>query len=360
MERLDKNKYTDFVVKNYGSWEEFKEYCRKLPKIELHAHLNGSITPKVMNDLIEKRKDKEPDLAGFAIKNSINPGFKLKDFFPLFNTVYRLTDNTKSIEYIAKNVLNEFASDGVRYIELRSTPRQNIEKGMTKRNYVQTILSVINEINKRDDIIVRLILSIDRRLSLEQAMETVELAIDLKSSGIIIGIDMCGNTSGGAFSKIKPAVEYAQKNGLAVTLHTAEVPNCREDNLGIVSVSPNRMGHCTYLEEDLLQWAKDNNVAIETCMTSNIICQTVKSYEVHPVTEYIKNGQPFTICTDDKGVFNCDLSDEYLIFGAVNGYTKKQLYEVSRKSLDYIMCKDPELKMRLDEIWNNFSKTMGF
>ena len=86
---------------------------------------------------------------------------------------------------------------------------------MTKRNYVQTILSVINEINKRDDIIVRLILSIDRRLSLEQAMETVELAIDLKSSGIIIGIDMCGNTSGGAFSKIKPAVEYAQKNGLA-------------------------------------------------------------------------------------------------------------------------------------------------
>jgi len=360
MERLDKNKYTDFVVKNYGSWEEFKDYCIKLPKIELHAHLNGSITPKVMNDLIEQRKDKEPDLAGFTVKNSINSGFELKDFFPIFNTVYRLTDNTKSIEYIARNVLNEFASDGVRYIELRSTPRQNIEKGMTKENYAQTLLSVINEINKRDDIIVRLILSIDRKSTLEQAMETVNLAIKLKTTDIIVGVDMCGNTNGGSFSRIKPAFDFARKNGLGVTIHTAEIPNSREDNLDVVNVSPSRMGHCTYLEEDLLKWAKDNNVAIEACMTSNIICQTVKSYDVHPVIDYIKNNQPFAICTDDKGVFNCDLSDEYLIFGAINNYNKKQLFEVSKKTIDYIMCKDPKIKRRLNEICDNFSKTMKF
>lgn len=46
-----------------------------------------------------------------------------------------------------------------------------------------------------------------------------------------------------------------------VTIHVAEIPDCREDNLDMTAVSPDRMGHCTYLEEDLLKWAKDNNVA---------------------------------------------------------------------------------------------------
>jgi len=360
MDRLDKSKYISFVEENYGSWEEFKEYCIKLPKIELHAHLNGSITPKIMNDLINQRKEEEPDLAEFSVKKSIKSSFQLEDFFPIFNTVYRLTDNLKSIEYITRNVLEEFALDGVRYIELRSTPRQNLEKGMSKKNYAETVISVINEINKKGDIIVRLILSIDRKSTLEQAMDTVNLAINLKSTGIIVGVDMCGNTNGGSFSRIKSAFDYAKKNGLGVTLHTAEIPNSREDNLNMVNVSPDRMGHCTYLEEDLLKWAKDNNVAIETCITSNIICRTVNSYDVHPVTNYIKTDQPFAICTDDKGVFSCDLSDEYLIFGAINKYNKKQLFEISKKTINYIMCKDPELKKKLEEIWDNFSKTMGF
>ncbi|ORX55373.1 adenosine deaminase-like protein-like protein [Piromyces finnis] len=360
MDKFDKSIYEDFVKENYGSWEEFKQYCVELPKIEFHAHLNGSITPKTMNELIEQRKGKEPDLAGFAVKKLIQPNFQLEDFFPLFNTVYRLTDNTESIEYITRNVLKEFAADGVCYIELRSTPRQNLEKGMKKKNYAETLISVINEINKKNDIIVRLILSIDRKASLEEAMETVNLAIELKSTGIVVGVDMCGNTNGGEFLRIKPAFHYAKKNNLSVTLHVAEIPNCREDNLNMIEVSPNRMGHCTFLEDDLLKWAKDNNVAIETCITSNIICRTVKSYDVHPCIEYMKNDQPFTICTDDKGIFNCDLSDEYLIFGLINKLNKKQLFEVSKRAISYVMDNDIKLKKQLETIYNNFSKKNGF
>jgi len=85
---------------------------------------------------------------------------------------------------------------------------------MTKKNYAETLISVINDVNKKGDILVRLILSIDRKSTLEQAMETVNLAIELKSTGIVVGVDMCGNTNGGAFSRIKPAFDHAKKNGL--------------------------------------------------------------------------------------------------------------------------------------------------
>jgi len=85
---------------------------------------------------------------------------------------------------------------------------------MTKRSYAETLISVIKEYNNKGNIIVRLILSIDRKSTLEQAMETVNLAISLKPTGIVVGVDMCGNINGGAFSRIKPAFDHAKKNGL--------------------------------------------------------------------------------------------------------------------------------------------------
>lgn len=224
---------------------------------------------------------------------------------------------------------------------------------MTKESYVDTVLSAVENI--KENIIVKVILSIDRKSTLEEAMETVNIAISMKHRNIV-GVDMCGNTNGGAFKRILPAFNHAKKNGLCVTLHVAEIPNCREDNLDMVSVSPDRMGHCTYLEEDLLKWARENKVAIESCITSNIICRTVESYEEHPVKEYLKTNQPFVICTDDKGVFQCDLSDEYMIFAAVNGLNKRQLFEISKKMLDYIMCKDQALQLQLQRQWNEFEK----
>ncbi|KAG0187350.1 hypothetical protein DFQ28_006485 [Apophysomyces sp. BC1034] len=196
---------------------DLAEFCVKLPKIELHAHINGSISPDTMRLLVERKKDITPSLAQFRIPEKLD---KIEDFFPLFKFIYQLTDDEEAIQIATKNVIDEFAKDGVQYLELRTTPRQNIETGMTKQSYLAAVLSAVNQ--PRDDIIVRLIVSIDRRNTLEQAHEVVDLALQFRADGVV-GIDLCGDVLAGNFDLLKPAFVRAQSEGFKVTLHFNEI-----------------------------------------------------------------------------------------------------------------------------------------
>lgn len=93
---------------------------------------------------------------------------------------------------------------------------------MTKESYLDAVLSVIQEPRRDNDIIVRLIVSIDRRNSLEEAYEAVRLAVQFRSRGIV-GIDLCGDVMKGSFAELRPAFEEAQRHGFKITLHFNEV-----------------------------------------------------------------------------------------------------------------------------------------
>lgn len=90
---------------------------------------------------------------------------------------------------------------------------------MTKESYLAAVLSVINE--PRDDIIVRLIVSIDRRNTLEEAYEAVDLATKFRSQNVV-AIDLCGDVSKGSFAALKPAFDKAKSLGFKITLHFNE------------------------------------------------------------------------------------------------------------------------------------------
>lgn len=102
----------------------------------------------------------------------------------------------------------------------RSITHKVSSLGMTKESYLSTVLSVVNE--PRDDIIVRLIVSIDRRNTLEEAFEAVDLATKFRSQNVV-GIDLCGDVSKGSFEALKPAFDKAKSLGFKVTLHFNEV-----------------------------------------------------------------------------------------------------------------------------------------
>ena len=92
---------------------------------------------------------------------------------------------------------------------------------MTKESYLKSVLDVINE-PRKEDIIVRLIVSIDRRNTLEEAYEAVDLAVKFRSHNVV-GIDLCGDVHQGSFEQLRPAFDKARAEGFYVTLHFNEV-----------------------------------------------------------------------------------------------------------------------------------------
>jgi adenosine deaminase len=100
-----------------------EKYCLHLPKVELHAHLNGSLSTNTLRDL------------GLDLTVELN---ELQDFFKLFPQIYSLTDTKDKIKEICSKTIQEFKNDSVIYLELRSTPRSSVR--MTMDEYVEGLL----------------------------------------------------------------------------------------------------------------------------------------------------------------------------------------------------------------------------
>ncbi|XP_051124730.1 N6-mAMP deaminase [Andrographis paniculata] len=353
------------------------EWYASMPKIELHAHLNGSIRDSTLLELARGLGEKGDivfsDVEQVIMKNDRS----LSEVFKLFDLIHIITTDHETVTRITREVIEDFAAENVVYLELRTTPKRNDCKGMSKRSYVEAVLEGIRSVNSvevdlSDEVVnpdtatshvvgdisngeaskkvyVRLLLSIDRRETAEAAMETVKLALELRNMGIV-GIDLSGNPVVGEWKTFLPALEFAKKQGLSVTLHCGEVYNPDEIR-AMLDFLPKRIGHACCFGEDEWKTLKTLGIAVEICLTSNIRTESVASVEVHHFADLYETNHPLILCTDDSGVFSTTLSAEYLLASSAFGLGRMEMFELSRKGIDYIFASDRvkrELKLKFD------------
>jgi adenosine deaminase len=195
-------------------------------------------------------------------------------FFPLFSSyIYKLCNDEESIRFSTLAVLNDFEDDGVVYLELRTTPREIAESGISKSRYVQIILDCIKEYegDPANRLHIKLILSIDRRNTVEQAEEVVDLAISYQQDGVV-AVDLCGDPTKGPVVPFKAAFARAKTSGLKVTLHFAEATasSTDEELYTLLSWQPDRIGHVIHVHDDLKQEIVKRGIGVELCLSCNV------------------------------------------------------------------------------------------
>lgn len=332
-----------------------KEFCQKLPKVELHAHLNGSLS---VNTLQKLREMQCSNTACDQVLVDTTNFLSLSECFKMFDVAHALTITPQAVFVATCDVIKEFYEDNVIYLELRSTPRA-VKDSMTKTEYLQAIIDAI-ESSKSEfpQILVKLLVSIDRKQGYESAQENINLAIQFmkKYPGYVVGIDLSGDpTAGDSFLEL---LETSRKAGLRITAHCAEVPNEVETN-NIIKFKPDRLGHCTCIHpslqgsQQLFDTLLESKIPVELCLTSNIKCKTVSAYISHQFTYLYKAGHPITIGTDDKGVFNTCLSEEFERLSSIFLIERKQLKELSLLSVQYSFASAEE-KKSLTAVIENF------
>lgn len=334
-------------------------FYSELPKVELHAHLNGSISSNTMKKLMAKK----PDLKIHGEMTVIDKGKKrtLDECFQMFTIIHQLTTSPEDIVMVTKDVIKEFADDGVKYLELRSTPRTDNATGMTKKTYIESVLEGIRQSKEENlDIDVRYLVAIDRRGGPSVAKETVKLAEEffLSTDDIVLGVDLSGDpTAGKAKDFLEPLLE-AKKAGLKLALHLSETPNQTKETQVLLDLLPDRIGHGTFLKSseggslDLVNFVRQHRIPLELCLTSNIKSQTVLSYDQHHFGFWYSIDHPSLICTDDKGVFATNLSQEYQLAAETFHLTQLQVWNLSYDSIDYIFASDCT-KSELKKKWNH-------
>ncbi|CAB3405341.1 unnamed protein product [Caenorhabditis bovis] len=228
----------------------------------------------------------------------------------MFPLIQSLTATPESLEIATEDVIREFHDDGVVYLELRSTPKST--KFMNKSEYVKTIIKGIQNCAKKYVIVVTLILSIDRRQTIEEAEDTLNLALE-DDSGLIVGLELSGNPILNGV-KFIPILEKARNAGLGVSVHLAEIEENSDEILDFLRFKPDRIGHGTFLHtnSEFVRLMEQLKIPLEICLTSNTLCKTTPTIKDSHLPFWRSRGIPVAICTDDKGLMNnCNLSDEF-------------------------------------------------
>lgn len=327
------------------------EFCKLLPKIELHAHLNGSIRDDTLRELATA-EGTTVTLGTEEVSKLTRRGDRsLSECFKLFDLIHKVTTDHAVITRITQEVLEDFAADHVVYVELRTTPKNNPGIGMTKQSYVDAVLQGMQNYElacAQPRIVARLLLSIDRRESTSDAMATVELAAQMQSHGVV-GVDLSGNPSIGQWDTWEPALQHARTLGLKITLHCGEVQNSPEI-LAMLAFRPERLGHVCTLNDEEMEVLRKAGIPLELCLTSNVKTESVPGYAEHHFHKvYLLQQIPTILCTDDSGVFSTTLSREYALAAAAFELDEASLFTLAEGAIEHIFDTSPALRAQLHE-----------
>ncbi|KAE8339659.1 hypothetical protein BDV24DRAFT_135605 [Aspergillus arachidicola] len=334
-------------------------FTKSLPKIEVHAHLSGSISRQCLHELWLQKRAVDPTFDLPDPWDVMPPGkvdYTLDTFFNTFGTfTYHLLTDLPSITYATTSVLNNFHADGIKYLELRTIPRPSPH--FTQEAYISTILSTITTFaEKHPDLTTRLILSLDRgEHNPADADAVVNLAIAHKP--LVVGVDIAGNPSKGDMAIFGPALAKAKAAGLGVTVHFAEVktPPKEGELETILGFGPDRLGHVIHVPEDLRGEIIRRKVGLELCMSCNVHAKLFNGgFLEHHFREWWRVEEcPVVLCTDDVGFFCSPVSNEFLLAAEHFSLTRADIVGIARRGVRVIFGGELE-KKRLYRLLDEF------
>jgi len=295
----------------------------KLPKIELHCHLDGSIRVDTIIDIAKKENIKLDSYEKCDVEKLVqvpNDCTSLNEYLKRFDLANKVMQKSEYIKRITFELLEDAQKENVKYIEVRFAPLLHLNGGLSIEEIIQSAIDGINEAEKIYDIKGNLILCCMRTMSEEDAILVVEEGKKFLNKGVV-GIDLAGPEEEGFVKKYKNALELANKYGYKITIHAGEAASGQNVIDAINIGKAQRIGHGVRIKDmkDAYDLVKQTKVVLEMCPTSNIQTKAVENFNDYPLYDFYKDGINISINTDNRTVSNINLTHEIkLIFDNFN------------------------------------------
>jgi adenosine deaminase len=280
------------------------ELIQRLPKTDLHCHLDGSLRVDTVIDLGRKANVKLPTFERDELRKLLVAAEQvasLDDYLRAFEITLSVMQTEEALERCAFELAEDAWRENVRYIEIRYSPLLHTREGLRPAQVVEAVLRGLRAAKRSLGIRYGVILCAIRSFGPEASLRIAELCVAFKNRGVV-GFDLAGSESGNPAKLHRQAFQLVIDNNINCTAHAGESFGPDSVHQALHKCGAHRIGHGTRLVEngDLLNYVNDHRIPLEVCPSSNMQTRAAASWETHPVDFYVDYGLRVTINTDNR------------------------------------------------------------
>jgi adenosine deaminase/aminodeoxyfutalosine deaminase len=315
---------------------EIEAFIRRLPKAELHLHLEGAILPATLVEL-SSRHDARPLTLAEA-----EALYKFTDFTGFLNAFKAVTGQLlgpEDYELAAWRMMEHLAAQGVVHAEVYIAVGVIYHWRDHDPAAVEPIFAALERARERAERELGLslywIFDAVRHFPVEEAERVFRKAAELKPAHpAIIGIGLGGDERRSGSEPFRFLYAQAAQAGLRLTNHAGETTG-PEAIWEALAIGSERIGHAVSAIQDahLIQKLKARNAPLELCPTSNVRTGVCPSFAAHPLRRLFDLGLTVTLNSDDPAFFGSDLANEYLLAHTEQGFTRNELRQLAANSI---------------------------
>jgi len=308
------------------------EFFQKLPKTDLHVHLDGSLRLETIVDLAKRHRVELPSTDPAELRSIMNLGQNcgsLVEYLKAFDVTLRVMQNEDALFRVAYELAEDAARENVRYMEVRYSPMLHTRLGLRITNVVEAVLAGLRAAHDTLGIESNVIVCGIRNISAQSSLEMAELAVAYKGRGVV-GFDLAGAEYDHPAKHHKAAFQLVRDNNINCTIHAGEAYGPESIAQALHVCGAHRIGHGCRLREDgdLLHYINDHRICLEVCPSSNVQTGAVRDLASHPMKLYEALGLRVTVNTDNRLVTDTTVSHELWHCHTKMGMTLKDIKSI--------------------------------
>jgi adenosine deaminase len=326
-----------------------EKLIKRLPKCELHIHIEGSLEPELLFALAKRNNVTLPYGSLEAVRRAYQFG-NLQDFLDVYYQGMSVLVTEQDFYDLAFAYLKRARADNVRHVEMFFDPQGHTVRGVPFATVIGGLHRAIADARRELGVNAGLIMCFLRHLDEADAEKTLDVALGFRDQ--IAGVGLDSSETGHPPSKFKRVFRRAHDAGLFLTAHAGEEgpPSYVWEALDVLGVKRIDHGNRSLQDDSLVARLAGERMALTVCPLSNLRLRVIDDLIHHPLRRMMDKGLVVTVNSDDPAYFGGYVGDNYRAVAGALSLTREEIVAIARNSVQASLMPAAEKLSLLAEV----------
>lgn len=309
------------------------EKLKEMPKLELHCHLDGSLS----QEFVQQMSGKAVALNELQVADDCR---NLAEYLEKFDIPIQCIQTEEGLSGAGYDLIRSVAKDQIKYIEVRFAPLISVHEQLNTEQVISSVLAGLERGKQEYGVAYNVITCAMRHHSEEDNLQMLKAARLFLGEGVCAA-DLAGNEAAFPMTGYMELFNQVKRLEMPFTIHAGECGNA-QNIADAVAAGAQRIGHGVAMRgnKDIQKLCRDNRIGIEMCPISNLQTKAVPGTAEYPLREFLDSGLLVTINTDNRTVSNTSVTNELDFIQKQYQISDEEVYQVMKNAVDISFADD--------------------